>query len=244
VNPEHSQHFVTTRWTRVMAARGDSESARTALAELCSAYYGPVVAFLTHTGCHPEEPREVAHEFFASLLARHGVSGADPDRGRFRSYLLGALKHFIVNRRVHASREKRGGMADHLPLGSSTDTSPEINLAAESPHLEAMFDHHWAMAVVERALGLQESEAIAAGAADQFHVLKAWLSFESEPGSHAVAASRLGITEGAVRVAIHRLRRRFRERVRAEISQTLPSGEEVDAELRHLIESLATQPHP
>jgi DNA-directed RNA polymerase specialized sigma24 family protein len=244
VSSEPSQHFVTTRWTRVMAARGDSDSARTALAELCSAYYGPVVAFLTHTGCHPEEPREVAHEFFATLLARPGLSGADPDRGRFRSYLLGALKHFIVNRRVHASREKRGGQADHLSIGVNTDTSLELPLPDESPRLEAMFDHHWAMAVVERALGLQESEAIAAGTADQFHVLKAWLSFESEPGSHAVAASRLGISEGAVRVAIHRLRRRFRARIRAEIAQTLPAGEEVDAELRHLIEALATPPHP
>ncbi len=241
MSSEPSQHFVTTRWTRVMAARGDSDSARTALAELCSAYYGPVVAFLTHTGCHPEEPREVAHEFFATLLARPGLSGADPDRGRFRSYLLGALKHFIVNRRLHASREKRGGMADHLPIGSSTDTSPELNLAGESPRLEAMFDHHWAMAVVERALALVESDTLAAGAAEQFHALKPWLSFESEPGSHAVAASRLGISEGAVRVAIHRLRCRFRERVRAEIAQTLPAGEEVDAELRHLIEALAAQ---
>ena len=227
-----------------MAAHGDSESARTALAELCSAYYGPVVAYLAHTGCHPDEPREVAHEFFASLLTRHGVSGANPDRGRFRSYLLGALKHFIANRRLHASREKRGGQADHLPIGPSTDTRSELPLPDATPRLEAMFDHHWAMAVVERALGLQESEAVAAGAsaANQFHVLKAWLSFESDPGSHAAAAAQLHITEGAVRVAVHRLRRRFREHVRAEIAQTLPAGSDVDAELRHLIEALATPP--
>lgn len=239
MNSAASATFVTTRWTQVLAARGDSESARTALSELCSAYYGPVVAFLSHTGCGPDEPREVAHEFFASLLAEDSLAGADQKRGRFRSYLLGALKHFIANRRLHSAREKRGGDAEHQPLETGTDTKFELPAVADSPRLDAVFDHEWAVAVVEGALATLEREAAAIGSDRQFAVLKAWLSFDAEPGSQAAAATALGVNEGAVKVAVHRLRRRFRELVRAEIIQTIPEGDDVEAELRHLIEALA-----
>jgi DNA-directed RNA polymerase specialized sigma24 family protein len=239
MDPTAANTFVTTRWTQVLAARGDSESARAALSELCSSYYGPVVAFLVHTGCGEEEPREVAHEFFASLLAQDSLAGADQKRGRFRSYLLGALKHFVVNRHVHASREKRGGDAEHQPLETGTDTKFELPAVADLPRLDALFDHEWAVAVVEGALATLEREAAATGSDRQFTVLKAWLSFDAEPGSQAAAAAELGVNEGAVKVAVHRLRRRFRELVRAEITQTIPEGDDVEAELRHLIESLA-----
>lgn len=237
---DSSSTFVTTRWTRVLAARGDSEEARTALSELCSAYYGPVVAFLTHSGCGDAEPREVAHEFFARLLARDGLSGAERTRGRFRSYLLGAVKHHVANRRLHASREKRGGTVDHQPLLIGTDSAMELPVAA--PHatgLDRLFDREWALAVVERALGVLEHEAVAEGSARQFAELKRWLSLEETPGSQAEVAGRLGINEGAVKVAIHRLRRRFRELVRAEVAQTLPEGDHLNAEMRHLVDSLA-----
>ncbi len=239
MNSAAAAPFVTTRWTQVLAARGSSEAARTALSELCSAYYGPVVAFLEHTGCAPEEPREVAHEFFASLLARDGFAGAERERGRFRSYLLGALKHFVANRRRHAAREKRGGDVEHQPLETGTDTKFELPIVADSPRLDALFDHEWAVVVVEGALGTLEQEALAGGNGRQFAVLKAWLSFEAEPGSQAAAAVDLGINEGAVKVAIHRLRRRFRELVRAEVAQTIPESDDVEAELRHLIDALA-----
>lgn len=234
--------FVTTRWTQVLAARGDSDSARIALSELCSSYYGPVVAYLTHAGCGTEEPREVAHEFFASLLARNGLASVDRERGRFRSYLLGALKHFIANRRLRASREKRGADVEHQSIDAGTETNPEIQIpAADSLQVEALFDREWALSVVERALGVMNREAALGGSGTehQFNVLKPWLSFESDPGSQAAAAAELGINEGAVKVAVHRLRRRFRELVRAEIAQTVPEGEDVAAELRHLIDSLA-----
>lgn len=242
MNSTTAAPFVTTRWTQVLAAQGGSELARTALSELCSAYYGPVVAFLEHTGCAPEEPREVAHEFFAGLLARDGLAGADRQRGRFRSYLLGALKHFVANRRRRASREKHGGQAEHLPLEAGTDTGIEVPISAEAPNLDALFDHEWAVTVVEFALAALAQESIASGLDRQFMVLKPWLSFAAEPGSQAAAAAELGVNEGAVKVAIHRLRRRFRELVRAEIAQTLPAEADVRAELRYLIEALAEAP--
>ncbi|HAB15102.1 MAG TPA: sigma-70 family RNA polymerase sigma factor [Verrucomicrobiota bacterium] len=241
MNSSETNTFVTTRWTQVLAARGDSEAARAALSELCSAYYGPVVAFLTHTGCGADDPRDVAHEFFAVLLERDGVGGVEPARGRFRSYLLGAVKHHVTNRRVRAMREKRGGRTEHEPLQAGTDTTVERQLAADSPKLDTLFDHEWAMAVIERALAALQREAAADGTERQFAVLKSWLSFDGIPGSQAEAAFQLGMSGGAVKVAVHRLRRRFRELVRGEIAQTLPSAEEVEAELRHLIEALTRE---
>lgn len=241
--PPHSNGvFITTRWTQVLAARGDSETARLALSELCSAYYAPVLSFLTHTGCGPEDPRDVAHGFFAALLERDCLADVQQDRGRFRSYLLGALKHFVANRRLHASREKRGAAAEHLSLESGSDTWVELPLVAQLPQMDALFDHEWAVAVVERALAELQQEATAAGSLRQFTVLKAWLSFDADPGSQLDAATRLGINEGAVKVAVHRLRRRFRELVRSEITQTIPAGDDLDAELRHLMDALMVEP--
>ena len=223
----------------MLAARGDSEAARVALSELCSAYYGPVLAFLRHTGTGPEEAEDVAHEFFASLLARDGLGGADRSRGKFRSYLLGALKHFVANRQREAARVKRGGTVEHVPLVNSAETGLEVPVTAPAAELEVLFDHEWALAVVEGALAHLEQEARNAGNAEQFTVLKAWLAFEVEPGSQADAAARLGVNEGAVKVAIHRLRRRFRELVRAEVGQTVPDGVSAEEELQHLIRALS-----
>ena len=231
--------FVTTRWTRVLAARGDSESARAALGELCAAYYGPVVAFLERTGCGTEDPREVAHEFFARLLGQDGVDGAEPARGRFRSYLLGAVKHHLANRRLRAGRECRGGGAEHQSLDAATDTEVGSVAPEEASNLEALFDREWALAVVERSLAALELEAATADSRRQFVELRPWLSLDAAPGTQAAAAARLGMNEGAVKVAIHRLRRRFRDLVRAEVAQTLPEGGDLNAEVRHLIEALA-----
>ena len=242
MNAPASPVFATTRWTQVLAARGDSDSARTALSELCAAYYGPVLAFLRHTGTGAEEAEDVAHEFFAALLTRNGVAGADRSRGKFRSYLLGALKHFVANRQRQASRVKRGGEVEHVPLVSNAETGLEVPVAAPGPELEALFDHEWALAVVEGALAQLEQEARTAGTGEQFAVLKAWLAFDSEPGSQGEAAARLGLNEGAVKVAIHRLRRRFRDLVRAEVSQTLPAGVSAEEELQHLIRALGEGP--
>lgn len=240
MNPDNSSTFATTRWTRVLAAQGGSEPARAALGELCSAYYGPVLAFLTHTGCGDADPRDVAHEFFAALLSGRGIDGADPGRGRFRTYLLGALKHFLANRRRDAQRLRRGGDATHVPLVIPTDTQAEVDHpeVAQAPPSDAVFDREWALAVIERALGALEQEATDAGQGAPYEALKPWLSLDGAPGSQAAAAARLGISEGAVKVAVHRWRKRFRELIRAEILQTLPEDGDAAAELRHLMEAL------
>ncbi|MHB1309074.1 MAG: RNA polymerase sigma factor [Limisphaerales bacterium] len=241
-SPEASadEVFVTTRWTNVVAARGDSPLARQALSDLCAAYYAPVVAFLRREGRDDDAARELAHEFFARVLQRSAFDRADPRRGRFRSYLLGALKHFLANRRVHEGREKRGAGAFHEPFPAESDTSPGTPIPApSSPSPDAVFDREWAVHVLERAFEVMQKEAGEAGALHEFETLKPWLGSEGVERSQADAAQALGMDAGAVRVAIHRWRRRFRAVVKAEIAQTLNDPAEVHEELRHLIAALS-----
>ena len=233
--------FVTTRWTRVVAAHGDSESSRAALGELCAAYYAPVVAFLTHAGCGESDPREVAHEFFAGILSAGRIGGVDPGRGRFRTYLLGALKHHLANRRRDSMRQRRGGSSVHVALDGGVDSNPEAGdpALATPPPADAVFDREWAVAVTERALAVLRHEATAGGQSAQYSVLKAWLSADADPGSQSAAARQLGVTEGAVKVAIHRWRKRFRGLVRAEVAQTLSADGDLPGELRYLVDALS-----
>lgn len=234
----HQNTFATTRWTQVLSAQGTSESAQAALSDLCAAYYEPVLSFLKRHGCGTEDPSDITHEFFASLLSRNGLSGVNQERGRFRSYLLAALKHFLANRSRDRTRQKRGNGATHVSLDTCQPDTTLESTYSEDPTLQAQFDHDWALAVVERALQSVQKEASQSGSSSQFHILKAWLSFDDTPMPQSQAAERLGISEGAVKVAIHRLRHRFRQAVRQEIVHTLPEGSSVDEELHFLIESL------
>ncbi|HKS36081.1 MAG TPA: sigma-70 family RNA polymerase sigma factor [Verrucomicrobiae bacterium] len=232
--------FATTRWTRVLASRGDSAQARLALSDLCATYYGPVVAFLRHEGRDEDSARELAHEFFAHVLEQPSLDGANPQRGRFRSYLLGAVKHFLANRRAYEMREKRGGQVAHQPIDSATDTSPGAAVPDTStPSPDTSFDRAWALSVLERAFDVMKRECEQGGTLREFGSLKPWLTGEGADRPQADAARDLGMNEGAVRVAIHRLRRRFRELVRAEIAQTVNEPGDVAEEMRHLIEALS-----
>jgi RNA polymerase sigma-70 factor (ECF subfamily) len=204
--------------------------AKAALSDLCQAYYEPVVVFLRRDGRSEDAAREMAHAFFESVLT-DGVGSPDPKRGRFRSYLLGALKHFLSKHRDAALAEKRGGCAEHVPLVGETDTSPGLPLPGVTDDTLA-FDREWALAMIGRALGMLEAEH--AEKAYLFTTLKPWLDGGSAV-SQADAARSLGMTETAVKVAIHRLRARFRELIRAEVAATVGDPDEVTEELRHLI---------
>jgi RNA polymerase sigma-70 factor (ECF subfamily) len=238
----HTSPFAPTRWTLVLRARGESVESRTALSELCEAYYQPVLRFLRREGRDEDAAREVAHDFFARVLAGAGFDGADPERGRFRSYVLGALRHFLADQRDHAGRLKRGNgiVPESLDAPVGTDTSPGFQVAdPAATGRDAMFDREWALTVMDRALSTLQKDFTDAGKPDEFDTLKPWLMGDAATGSQADAARRLGLTEGAVKVMIHRLRKRFRAVVRAEISQTLRDPALVDEELRHLIDALA-----
>ena len=234
--------FAPTRWTLILRARGETPDARAALGELCEAYYQPVLRFLRREGRDEDAAREFTQEFFARVLARGGFDEADPERGRFRSYLLGALKHFLADQRKHEQRLKRGGgiAAESLDASGLDDEPGSWQIAdPSSPAPEALFDHEWALALIARALAVIEKEFAAAGKPDQFDTLKPWLMGEAPSMSQADAARRLRLSEGALKVGIHRLRKRFRDAVRAEISQTLRDPSLVDEELRHLISALS-----
>ncbi len=224
--------FHTTRWTLVVSARGAGPEAAVALSDLCAAYYAPVVAFLRREGRNEDAARELAHAFFAAVLAG-GVGTPEPGRGRFRSYLLGALKHFLSKHRAAAGAEKRGGGAEHVPLVGEADTAPGLPMpATPEPAPELLFDREWAFTVIARALAALEAEH--SGKAEQFAALKPWLDGGADR-AQADAARALGISETAVKVAIHRLRVRFREILRAEVAATVHDPAETADELRHLI---------
>ena len=229
--------FHTTRWTQVRVAQGESAEAGTALADLCAAYYAPVHAYITHTARDLGEARDLTQEFFARLLAGRGLGGAGREKGRFRSYLLGAVKHFLADTRDHHRAAKRGAQHEHVVLEPATDTSPGVEIPApEAAPPDAWFDRQWGIAVLDRALSALAEEHARGGNAAQFHLLKPWLTGDAAGVSQAGAAARLGLSEGAVKVAIHRLRRRFRDSVKAEIAETVATEEEVREELRYLIE--------
>jgi RNA polymerase sigma-70 factor (ECF subfamily) len=200
-----------------------------------------VFRFLRSEGRTDDDSRELAQEFFARLLARGGFDGADPAKGRFRSYLLGALKHFLAERRRNEGREKRGGGAVVESLDAAThDTAPGLQIADTSAAMsDKHFDREWAFAVMDRSLKAVQADFEKAGKSAHFEALKPWLVGDTDQLSQADAASQLGVTTGAVKVMIHRLRKTFRAAVEAEIAQTVPATEDIDEELRYLIEVLS-----
>lgn len=228
-----------------MRAGGDGDEARLALGELCEAYWNPVFRFLRREGHGDEEARELTQEFFARLLAGGGVSAADRLRGRFRSFLLGAVRHFLADVRDHRLRLKRGGGIERLPLDAFGTVETESGMKpgdvpmAPGPS-DATFDRQWAVTVMNRALARLEVEYRDSGRGALFDSLRVWLGGDGGVEGQVDAGRRLGLSEGAVRVAVHRLRMRFREWIRREVSQTVPEFSEVDAELRYLVEVLST----
>jgi len=225
----------------VLRARRGSAEGRAALSELCEAYYQPVLTFLRCEGRTDDVARDLAHDFFARILSGKGFEAAAPERGRFRSYVLGALKHFLADQRDHDHRLKRGGgvAAEPIEPGAGTETSPALQIADPTggPD-EARFDRDWALAVMDRAVTILAREYADSQKGGQFKVLKQWLTGEVPGTSQAEAAKALGMTEGALKVAVHRMRKRFREVIRAEIAQTLQDPAQLDDELRHLIDAL------
>jgi DNA-directed RNA polymerase specialized sigma24 family protein len=231
-----------THWTLVLRARGESPAAQAALSELCEAYYAPVAAFIRYAGRDEEAARDLAQEFFARLLAGHGLDTVVPGRSRFRSFLLGAVKHFLADQHDRGQAAKRGGGQTLVSIeaGTGTNTTAELQIPDPAgPAPDTAFDRQWAQTLVERAVNALAGEFAAAGKLEQFETLKPWLLGEIDSVSQADAASRLGMTEGAAKVAIHRLRRRFRALVKGEVARTVGDPAQVQEELRYLVEVLS-----
>jgi RNA polymerase sigma factor (sigma-70 family) len=232
--------FAATRWTLVLSAAKGSFTPRAtaALAELCRAYWYPLYAFLRRRGHDTHEAEDLTQEFFARLLARDFLAGVDPQKGKFRSFLLAAMKHFLANEWDRSQAQKRGGgqvvlSFDSLAAGSRYGLEPAHDLTPER-----LFERQWALAVLERVLERLQAEAIAEEKQPLFEQLKIYLAAGRESIRYAQSAAELGMTEGAVKVAVHRLRRRYRELLREEIAQTVASPEEIDEEIRYLLSCL------
>ena len=229
-----SSSFHPTHWTLVLRSRGEGEAAKIALSELCEIYYEPVVSFLKREGRVDNEARDLAHSFFQEIL-KGGIGKPDPNKGKFRSYLLGALKNSLGKKRDAERAVKRGSGAEHVSL---TAAEIEGGLSNKESKDDLDFDRDWALALIARALHLLEIENKSKSV--QFEILKPWLDGGALT-SQATAASELGISESAVKVAIHRLRVRFRELIRKEVAQTVSDPQEVGQELQYLITVVSHQ---
>lgn len=240
---EHGRQgqFATTRWSVVLAAGANlsSAGAREALATLCETYWYPLYAFLRSRGYDAEDAQDLTQAFFARVLEKHTIGQADPARGRFRSFLLAALKNFAANEHDREITKKRGGGA---PIVSLELEGAEGRFQLEPPSDETperIFDRRWALTLLDRVMSRLKTEGPRAGRKSQFEGLKTYLTGDQPQLSYAQTASALGISEGAVKVAVHRLRRHFRDLVRDEIAQTVSSPEEIEDELRHLWSSVS-----
>lgn len=221
----------------MLRAQGDAPEARAALGELCEIYWMPVFRFLRREGRDEDKSRELAQEFFARLLAGRGIDNIQRERGRFRSYLLGAVKNFLMDLRRREQAAKRGGDVEHESIDERAENVPITDASTQIP--DAYFDREWALAVMDRALNQVAEWLDSSGNKQQFDLLKPWLVGDAEGLSQSAAAARLGLTPGALKVAIHRLRKRFRDNVESEIAQTVEDPAEVSEELRHLIAALS-----
>jgi len=221
-----------------LVARGFTQ-ARNALEKLCRAYWFPIYAFVRRQGHNPHDAQDLTQEFFARLLAKNQLAGADPNRGRFRSFLLAALKHFLANEWHKARAQKRGGGQVPIPIDASTAESkcgfePSDNLTAEK-----IYERRWALTLLDQVLRRLRDEYVRDGKEKQFEQLKTTLTEVSRSVRYADIAAQLGTSEGAVKVAVHRLRQRYREVLRAEIKDTVASPGEVEDEIRNLFAALA-----
>jgi RNA polymerase sigma-70 factor (ECF subfamily) len=223
-----------------MAARPDEASeatARNALEELCRAYWYPLYAFVRYRGYSPEDAQDLTQSFFARVVETGGFASADPERGRFRSYLLGAMKHFLANEWHRTQAQKRGGGLQFIEWDA---LGPEARYAAtprQSQDPEIFFDREWAQETVAGALQALREEMESTGKRELFHALKGTLTGEEDSPREEIAA-RLEMTEGAVKVAVHRLRRRYRQLLRAAIADTVTDETDCDDEMRYLVEVL------
>jgi len=227
--------FHTTRWSLVCQATVSSDDGRRALANLCEGYYEPVVVFLRCETRDPDLARDLAHAFFAEMLAGKTIGGADQTKGRFRSYLLGAVKHFLWNHHASERRQKRGGGAEHLSLDDTAALG--VSDKGQIPPDRA-FDRQWATTLLGHALDVLREEYANRGKAEWFDTLKPWLTGEAEHGDQQILAARLGMNLNTFKSEVFRLKQRFQILVRGEVAGTVDGEGSVQDELSLLLAAL------
>lgn len=228
--------FATTQWSLVLAAAGGATAGKDALARLCSLYWYPVFAFVRRQGHSADEAQDLTQGFFTRLLEKGELGHADQSRGRFRSFLLTACRHFISNEGDRMRAIKRGGGAAAIPIdvGEAEGRYERALVSVETP--ERLYERQWALTLMDGVLDSLRNEYVAAGNERLFDGLSGFLT--GGAGTHADAARELDMTLPAVKMAVHRLRRRYREALRERVADTVDSPEEVDDEIRHLMKTV------
>lgn len=237
--PSHSPAFVTTHWSVVLTAGcTDTTRAHDALAKLCQAYWHPLYAYVRRRGYTPEDAQDLTQGFFAHLLARHAVATVHPDKGRFRSFLLASLNHFLSDEWDKARAQKRdAGKTVSFDTQSAETWLNQLPAQILSP--EQAFERRWALSLLEQVYCKLEEDHRQAGKAELFATLRMTLAGPGHAAPYAELAQQLSLSEAAVKVTVHRLRQRYRALLRETIAETVNTRDEVEDELRHLIRILA-----
>jgi RNA polymerase sigma factor (sigma-70 family) len=235
------REFCTTRWSIVLRAGNSTEEARGALERLCRTYWYPLYVFVRRRGHDAHAAQDLTQGFFLRLIADDSLSSVRPEKGRFRTFLLASMKHFLANDWRDSQRLKRGGGIDLIAWDAFDPEERYQHEPSDSRDPEVAFDRQWAHALVTTALGRLESEMVRQGDEPRFKALKCFLQGSGAATTYAEAARALGIEEPAVKSAIFRMRRRYGEIIRDEISETVDNAADVEDEIRYLIAILAEQ---
>ena len=232
--PGRDGWFPATRWSLVLAAQDGGEDAARAMESLCRLYWKPVYTFVRANGFSQPDAEDLAQDFFARLLQRDLLRGTAPEKGKLRTFLAVTLRHFLINAREHAAAQKRGGRMERV----ETDVAESEALLLASPDAapDKLFDRHWALTLLGRVMERLGMEYRRAGKGDIFDALKSTLMAEGPVEKSQDIAARLGLSDGAVRVAAHRLRQRYRDLLVEETAQTIGDEVPVEEELRALLE--------
>jgi DNA-directed RNA polymerase specialized sigma24 family protein len=232
--------FATTHWSVVLAAGGvGSEPALRALETLCRAYWYPIYVYVRRKGHEPDDAQDLTQEFFAQLIEKEHLRLADREKGKFRTFLLATLDYFLAREWSRAHRQKRGGQFAFISLDQQSTEERYRLEPAHNDTPEKQFLRQWALTVLKQTMNALESECQARGKGTLFLAVRSLLSGERDGAAYLEISQQLGMTEGAARVAAHRLRRRYGELLRAEIAQIVGSTEEIDEEMRYLISALS-----
>ena len=234
--------FATTHWSVVLAsAQGDSPQAAAALDQLCRTYWYPLYAFVRRQGHSPHDAEDLLQAFFARFLEKHYLDDVDRSRGRFRSFLLAALRHFLADEWDKAMADKRGGRVQTVSLDSQTAERRYWEEPASDLTPERLYEQRWACVLLERVMQRLEQDSAEAGKAHFFEALKPFLVGESRSVSYAELAAQLGVSEAALKMKVQRLRYRYQRLLREEIAHTVASPEEVEDEIHYLFRVLSGQ---
>lgn len=232
--------FRTTRWSVVLhAAATESPETAEAMSRLCSVYWYPLYAYVRRKGYKPEEAQDLTQEFFARLLSKNYLRTLDRQKGKFRSFLVAAMEHFLAKEWRDAHRQKRGGDCVIRSLDQRDAENRYLVEAVDNVTAEHIYERRWALTLLNQAMSRLRDEFASAGRITLFEALEGSLTGERANSTYAEVGAKLDMTEGAVKVAVHRMRTRYGELVRAEIADTVSAAEDVDDELRHLLATLA-----